>query len=116
MGIKNSSDIFQQIMNDLLGDLEFSRVYLDDILIISSGSFSDHMQKLDVVLERIEQAGFRANLRKCSFANNELEYLGYWISCTGIQPQPKKVEAIQTRCQLRHFLGMVNYYRDMWRR
>ena len=38
----------------------------------------------------------------------------------GIQPQPKKVEAIcrltplKSQRQLRRFLGMVNYYRDMW--
>jgi hypothetical protein len=33
MGIKNSPDIFQAVINDLLGDLEFVQVYLDDILI-----------------------------------------------------------------------------------
>ena len=37
-------------------------------------------------------------------------------------PQPKKVEAVKrlavpkTKRQLRHFLGIVNYYRDMWKR
>ena len=48
--------------------------------------------------------------------------MGYWLTRQGIQPQPKKVEAIQrllppkNKKQLRHFLGMVNFYRDMWRR
>ena len=64
----------------------------------------------------------QANVRKCFFAEEELEYLGYYLTRNGIQPQPKKVEAIlrlqppKSRRQLRHFLGMVNYYRDMWRR
>jgi hypothetical protein len=51
----------------------------------------------------------------------QLEYLGYWITREGIQPLSKKVEAIlniappETRKQLRGFIGMINYYdRDMW--
>ena len=122
MGIKNAPDIFQHIMQDLLGDLDFVRVYIDDILITSSKDFADHLTKLDIVLQRLEKAGFRANVRKCFFAEAELEYLGFWVTREGIQPQPKKVEAIhrltqpKTRKQLRRFLGMVNYYRDMWRR
>jgi hypothetical protein len=50
----------------------------------------------------------------------EIEYLVYWISKSGIQPIPKKVKAIKntvrptTRKELRRFIGMVNYYRDMW--
>ena len=49
-----------------------------------------------------------------------MEYLGYWISRQGIQPISKKVEAIKniatpmTRRELRRFIGIVNYYRDMW--
>ena len=60
------------------------------------------------------------NVKKSFFAQKETEYLGYWITREGIQPQPKKVEAIRamttptTRTQLRRFIGMVNYYRDMW--
>jgi putative transposase len=118
MGIKTSPDIFQAVINDLLGDLDFAQVYLDDILIISNGSFQDHLQKLDIVFKRLENANFRAN--KCFFAQEELEYLGYWLTRRGLQPQPKKVEAIlrltppKTKRQLRHFLGMVNFYRNMW--
>jgi hypothetical protein len=43
MGIKNSPDIFQQKISDLMEGLEdFIRAYLDDILIITKGTFSDH--------------------------------------------------------------------------
>jgi hypothetical protein len=109
-------------MNEIFSDLDFVQCYIDDILITSNSTFEDHLKKLDIVLKRLEDAGFRANLRKCAIAQHELEYLGYWLSRNGIQPQPKKVEAIlrlsppKTKRQLRHFLGMVNYYRDMWKR
>ena len=122
MGVKNSPDIFQMIMSDLLGDMEDVRVYLDDILITSKGTFEDHLRTMREVMRRLREAGFRANVRKCFFGESALEYLGYYISRKGIQPQPQKVEAIQriqppkTKRQLRRFLGMVNYYRDMWRR
>jgi transposase InsO family protein len=122
MGVSNAPDIFQAIMADILGDLDFCRVYMDDILIVSSGTFDDHMHKLSIVLKRLEDRGFRANVRKCFFAQDAIEYLGYYLTRKGIHPQPKKVEAIcrlsapQNRRQLRHFLGMVNYYRDMWKR
>jgi hypothetical protein len=51
MGIKNIPDIFQAVINDLLGDLDYVQVYLDDILITSGGSFQDHLKKLKVVFQ-----------------------------------------------------------------
>ena len=75
-----------------------------------------------MVLQCLTDVGFAVNLRKFSFAVTEIDYLGYWITRNGIQPQPKKVEAIMrltpptTKRQLRRFSGMVNFYRDMWRR
>ena len=122
MGMANAPDIFQQVMNDILGDLDFVLIYIDDILITSNGTYEDHMQKLDIVLTRLEEKGFKCRVNKCYFAEAELEYLGYWLTRSGIQPQPKKVEAIlrlknpKNKKELRHFLGMVNYYRDMWRK
>ena len=101
---------------------------LDDILITTSGLYEDHLANLDKVLHCLHDTGFAVNVRKSSFAVDAkssfavdaIEYLGYWITCKGIQPQPKKVEAIQqltapkTKHQQRHFLGMVNYYHNMW--
>ena len=122
MGIKNSVDIFQEIMSNMMGDLEFTSTYLDDILIVSDGTFEDHLNKVKQVLDRLEKANFHANVKKCFWGEASIEYLGYQISRNGIQPQPKKVEAIlrlkepKNLRQLRHFLGMVNYYRDMWQR
>ncbi len=52
----------------------------------------------------------------------ETEYLGYILSLDGIKPQPNKVQAMlaltlpQNVKQLRRFLGMVQYYRDIWAR
>ena len=122
MGLNGSPDIFQAIINDIMGDLLNVRAYLDDILIPTAGSFEDHLKHLELVLQRLEDVGFAVNIRKSSFGVSEIDYLGYWITRNGIQPQPKKVEAIlrltppTTKKQLRRFLGMVNYYRDMWRR
>ena len=82
--------------------------------------WQDHLDKLDTVLTRLYKAGMKVNASKSSFARESLEYLGYNISRKGISPITKKVDAIRqiappkTKRQLRSFLGMVNYYRDMW--
>jgi hypothetical protein len=119
MGVKTSPDIFQRIMYELLGDISTIQVYLYDIIITSNGTFEEHTAIMEKFLERLQQANFRANLCKSYFGESKIDCLGYEITRDGIQPQPKKVEAIlklsppKTKHQLRHFLGMINYYRDM---
>ena len=76
-GLCNSPDIFQEQMLDLFQDLEYVRAYIDDLLLISSGSFEDHLDKLYKVFQRLCEAGLKVNLKKSSFAKSELEYLGY---------------------------------------
>jgi hypothetical protein len=94
MGVKTSPDIFQRIMYELLGDIPNIQVYLDDILIISNGTFEEHAEIMEKVLHRLQKANFRANLQKCYFGESKIDYLGYEITRDCIQPQPKKVEAI----------------------
>ena len=120
MGLCNSPDIFQEKMGTLMHDLEYVRAYIDDLLILTSGSLSDHLTKLDEVFRRIRQAGLKINANKSFFARGELEYLGCWITREGIQPVTKKIDAIHNiappsnKKELRRFIGLVNYYRDMW--
>ena len=50
----------------------------------------------------------------------EVEYLGYLLTTGGLKPQPAKIEAMHrimkpnNAKQLKMFLGMVNFYRDMF--
>jgi hypothetical protein len=80
------------------------------------------MIKAALVLERLQNADFCVNVSKSVFAVHETKYLGYWLTRKGLQPQPKKEAALmrltppKTKRQLRHFLGMVNYHRNIWRR
>ena len=74
-------------------DLEYVRVYIDDLLCISSSTFDDHLEKLNAILRRLEEAGLRVNATKSFFARTEFEYLGYWITRDEIQPRmPNKVQ------------------------
>ena len=80
MGLCNSPAIFQEKMSDLMEGLEFARAYIDDLLIISTGDFSNHLRHLDEVLSRLNTSGLKVNAGKSFFARTQLEYLGYWIT------------------------------------
>jgi hypothetical protein len=77
---------------------------------------------METVLTRLRDAGLKVNVAKSLFCAHEIEYLSYILTREGIKPQPKKVQAIialkptNNFKELRHFLGMVQYYRDMWAR
>ena len=120
MGLCTAPDIFQEKMSELMSGLEFARAYLDDLLIVSKNSFEEHLVHIEKVLNRLSEAGLKINASKSFFCRAELEYLGYWITRDKIRPTTKKVSAIlnidipKTRKQLRRFIGMINYYRDMW--
>ncbi|MCP4270932.1 MAG: hypothetical protein GY781_03065, partial [Gammaproteobacteria bacterium] len=80
----------------------------------------DHLEKVGIALRRLQKAGLKVNAEKYFFGHSELEYLGYWVTRNGIMPLPKKIDAIKniatpkTKKQLRSFIGIINYYRDMW--
>jgi len=99
--------------------LAFVRTYIDDLLCLTRGTFSDHLEKLKLVLRRLQRAGLKVNITKSFFARSQLEHLGYWITRNGIKPVYDKVKAImkiaepKNRKELRSFIGVVNYYRDM---
>jgi hypothetical protein len=122
IGIAGSPDIFQEKMSELMEPLEYVKAYLDDLLCISKLSFEDHLEKLEEVLRRIHNAGLKVNAAKLTFCALEIEYLGYVLTRDSIKPQSNKVQAILAIKppigvkQLRHFLGMVQYYRDQWAR
>jgi len=120
MGLCNSPDIFQEKMSALMEGLAFVRTYIDDLPCPTKGTFSDHLEKVELVPQRLQKAGLKVNVAKSFFARSQLECLGCWITRTGIKPAYDKVKAVlkiaepKTRKELQSFIGVVNYHRDMW--
>ena len=64
MGVKQSSDVAQEVMERLFSDLETVEVYIDDDGCFSH-HFEEHIHTLSIVLTRLEENGFTVNLGKC---------------------------------------------------
>lgn len=117
-GLTNAPATFQTLMNTVLSDFvrKFALVFFDDILTYST-SMEDHVQHLRTVLSTLRQNKLYAKLSKCSFGQQEIEYLGHIISSQGVATDPSKIEAIKKRptptsvTELRVFLGLAGYYR-----
>ena len=121
MGICQSPDIAQEIMELVLHDIIDIELYINDIACFSL-CFDSHMKLVDKVLTWLREKGFVINPHKYKWAIQETDFLGHWLIPRGIKPYPKKIKAIlamqtpKNMKQLRAFLGIVTYFRDMWPR
>jgi hypothetical protein len=73
---------------------KFVIVFLDDILVYSK-SKEEHEHHLRMVLQVIREHQLYAKLRKCSFYQNKIHYLGHIISENGIAVDLGKIESIK---------------------
>lgn len=116
-GLANAPAIFQRSMETLLMGIEGVSVWLDDVCITGRDEHT-HLQRLEEVLRRLNDAGLRLQKDKCEFFQDSVTYLGYVIDKNGLRTCAKKVEAIikaptpSNVLELKRFLGVVNYYRS----
>ena len=112
-GLETAPAIFQRAMDRALVGLEGTLVYLDDILVMGRDQ-GEHDRRLDKVLSRLQQWGFRLGLPKCLFSSREIKYLGMIVNEQGIRADPEKIAAIQhlrrpaNVSEVRSLLGLVN--------
>ena len=114
-GVASAPAIFQAAMEQVLQGLDGVVCFLDDML-ISGKTESEHLTRLNAVLERLEQNGLRLKLPKCEFMKPMVEYLGYVVDSEGLHPTLEKVQAVKDAPrpknvqELRSYLGMLQYY------
>lgn len=117
-GLHNAPATWQRLIDTILGpELEPKVfVYLDDI-IVATQSFGDHLDTLELVLTKLQDAGLTVNWEKAQVCRAELKYLGYVVDQEGLHVDPEKVAAIlnfpqpRTVRQIRRFLGLASWYR-----
>ena len=94
----------------------FCIVYLDDILVFSKDR-NTHTQYLYQVLKRMRQMELYANPKKCEFYRDQVEFLGYILSTSGVSIDLKRISTVMdwkepsTFWEIQVFLGFCNYYR-----
>ena len=119
-GLSNAPASFQGYINKILAEkLDiFVIVYLDDILIYTEDQGQGHVEAVRWVLEILRKNGLFANLKKCWFHKDEVQFLGYVVSSQGIRIEDKRIEAVRNWPEpksvrdIQVFIGFANFYRQ----
>ena len=84
IGLKNATAEFIRIMHQVLGNLKFVEIYLDDIP-IHSKTFDEHMSHIKIVFDKLREANVKINheklymVRKVSENSRSYYFRGYEI-------------------------------------
>ena len=116
-GLAQAPAYFQQLISMVLQDCsEFMMVYLDDIIIFSRNQH-EHLKHIQIIFQKLIDAGLKLKESKCDFFKKEIHYLGHLISSEGIHPLLEKLDTIRnmprpkTPKEIKQFLGLCGYYR-----
>ena len=79
--------------------------------------FASHLDSLELLLDRLYEAGLRLKPKKCDLFSTKVKFLGYLFTERGIRADPDKTKLIEdwptpicTR-DVRKYLGLISYYR-----
>jgi hypothetical protein len=107
-------------MTKIFYDLEEVIIYIDNIILFTKTTFHHHLQRLALVLERIQSQNLHVHVEETFLATNKVDYLGYTITSKGIKPQKQRIMSIlalaepENKRQLRSFFVIVNFYCQLW--
>ena len=116
-GLVNSGATFCRMMRKLLYGLTNTDNFVDDI-IVHTETWRAHMECLQALFKRLQEAKLTARPTKCVIAVRSVSFLGHIIGDGMIQRQPEKVKSIlncqrpTAKKQVRSFLGLIGYYRN----
>ena len=116
-GLVSAPATFQRLINKIMEGQPDAMAYLDDVLIATSGNFTEHVKRVEEVLTRLMKAGLTINPAKCMWGQHEITYLGHKLSRKGVLPCPLKVRAVMEFVPprnirgIRQFLGLCSWFR-----
>ena len=90
--LRNAPATFQRLMDKVLYGLIWKSlvVYLDDVNIFAE-TFEQHLERLQITLNRFRESGLKLGSDKCYFCQTEAHFLGHVVNKQGVHPDPDKV-------------------------
>lgn len=90
-GLLGAPSPLQELVETILALVSHDciHVYLDDI-IVTSRTFSEHLQNFATVFGLLHQADFTLKLEKCTFGQHEIQYFDFKITRKEIQVNSSK--------------------------
>ena len=118
MGLKTSPQAFCALVTMILNKLKYRCAvpYMDDVLVLSQ-SVEDHFTDLKDVFESLRKGGLKLKKSKCEYFVDKIDFLGMIVTQKGIQPCPKKIEALKTFPrpknvhEVRSFNGLCQFFK-----
>ena len=86
-GLMDMPATFQKTIEKTLEGINSKFEFLDDILVITKGSLSEHENELNKILEKLDKENLAINLKKCEFGKNTIEWLSFKITPQGTTPK-----------------------------
>ena len=114
-GLTQAPAYFQLLVCKVIEGIPFAFGCLDDILVFSA-NIKKHLEHVRILLQRLREADLKLSKRKCSFFKAHVQYLGHYISGSGLEPVSEKLESLKRMPPptdvkgVREFLGFVGYY------
>ena len=82
-GLSDIPTVFQEHIDKVL---EFKTpVWLDYIIFVTNGTIDEHEREVREVLNKLQNAGYRASDTKTELFKQELTWLGYHIHQSGVK-------------------------------
>jgi transposase InsO family protein len=118
-GLTNAPATCQELINNVLrAHLDiFVIAYLDDILIYSQNE-KEHKEHVRTVLTLLQQHDLLVDPDKCSWHQEEVEFLGCMVGKNGVRMSEDKIQVVKdwptpkTVKEIQSFLGFVNFNRQ----
>ena len=117
-GLKCASNSFIRAVQQIIQPMrDFCDSYVDDLATFSCG-WDEHLGHVREFLSEIRESGMTLNLKKCSFAEPQVVFVGHVIGSGMHGPDLDKVSSVQSmkpptnKKEVRQVLGFFSYFRS----
>ena len=115
-GLRRSGNTFCRCVQMILEPIrDFCFAFIDDMTVCSNG-WEQHLSQLRVYLTEIRKSGLTLSLKKCSFAQSEVRFVGHIIGSGRHRPVEMKLATVSdlnrpvTKKDVRRMVGFFSYF------